>query len=744
MEPGFLAEASTTLAASLDPAVILDRLVHLTLAAEGDFCTVDLVDPVGRRLRTHGGHAHRDDEDCVQRYVAGEEELPATHPVRRSILSGTALLYPHVTNELLSRAATPDPDALEALARLAPRSMMVVPLIARGRVLGALAVFSSDTELTFGSADLAMTEELARRAALALDNARLYREAQAAEARTQEHLGRIKALSEASRLFVESGLDLPAITQAVVRSVAALGDLCLLRLVSEDRQVLRPAALLAGNETALGRVQRDGFFLDAPPSAQTGFYRGVLTGGRPLRVERIDHLKLPEPDRALFAEMRMGSLLAAPLPLRDHPVGLLIVGRQQGAAGFSKDDQIFLEDVSYRAALALQNARLYEQAQDASRLRDEFLATLSHELRTPLTAILGWTQMLRTGRHSAAALPRALTVIERNARAQARLVEDLLDVSRITNGKLQLEMHPIEFLTPVDAAVEALRPTAQAKDVELDSVLDPSVGKIHGDVSRLQQVVWNLISNAVKFTPAGGRVEVRLERQGDQAVLSVTDTGEGISPDFAPHVFERFRQADGSTTRRHAGLGLGLSIVRHLVELHGGTVRVESPGIGKGSRFIVRLPRLDAAVPANVDMVAQPELFGSGDDSLDGLRILVVDDEPDSLEVVAQLLRRRGARVTARNSAEGAMQALRQTTEAFDVLVSDIGMPGQDGYALVRQVRTVDALRDLPAIALTAYARAEDRARAIEEGFQMHVAKPVDPLELASVVANLARAAVDH
>jgi PAS domain S-box-containing protein len=394
---------------------------------------------------------------------------------------------------------------------------------------------------------------------------------------------------------------------------------------------------------------------------------------------------------------------------------------------------------------AERNARL--EAERSGRMKDEFLATLSHELRTPLNAIVGWSQVLKgSADGSDEDLAEGLATIERNARAQAQIIEDLLDMSRITSGKIRLDVQTIDLADVVRASVETVRPAADGKGIRLHVILDPQAGPVRGDPSRLQQVFWNLLSNAVKFTPRGGRVQVALERVNSHLEASVTDTGEGIRPDFLPYVFDRFRQADASTTRRHGGLGLGLSIVKQLVELHGGSIRVKSGGAGQGSTFTVALPL--TVVHPEADDEAQrrhPQAGASAaalrDEAcvrMGGVRVLVVDDEPDARSLVKRLLEDCEAEVVMAASAAEAMERLRSAR--FDVLVSDIGMPGEDGYSLIRRVRglPVEAGGTIPALALTAYARSEDRMRAVRAGFQMHVVKPVDAAELITMVASLA------
>ncbi len=384
------------------------------------------------------------------------------------------------------------------------------------------------------------------------------------------------------------------------------------------------------------------------------------------------------------------------------------------------------------------------QAEFANRLKDEFLATLSHELRTPLNAVLGWSQMLQTHRLGESETKKALMTIERNARAQNQLIDDLLDVSRIITGKLPLNVRAVDLSSVITAAVDAARPAAEAKNIRLQTLLDPQAGPISGDPDRLQQVVWNLLSNAVKFTPRDGRVQVRLERVNSHVEIVISDTGKGIEEEFLPHVFDRFRQSDGSMTRRHGGLGLGLAIVRQLVELHGGSVSVSSAGEEKGSTFTVTVPLLPVRTePAGSVPRVHPaaEEIGVPQEcppELSGLRVLLVEDEADSRELLNFVLDACGARITTASSAAEALETIKR--EKFDVLISDIGMPEEDGFSLIGKIRELSNEEggDVPAIALTAYARAEDRVQALRAGFQMHVAKPVEPGELLAIVANLA------
>ena len=395
-----------------------------------------------------------------------------------------------------------------------------------------------------------------------------------------------------------------------------------------------------------------------------------------------------------------------------------------------------------REGLLKRERQARREAEEANRLKDEFLATVSHELRTPLTAILGWSRMLLSGVIDAAGNARALETIDRNARAQAQIIEDILDISRIITGKLRLDIRQVEPGAVIEAAVDAVRPAAEARNVRLQMLLDPQAGPVSGDADRLQQVVWNLLSNAVKFTPKGGRVQVKLERVNSHVEIAVSDTGQGISADFAPFVFDRH----GSTTRRHGGLGLGLAIVRQLVELHGGTVTVASPGEGKGATFTVSLPLSivhSTSVPVGTTQErVHPKVGGrvafDCPPVLENLRVLVVDDEADARELLTAVLTLCKAEVLTVATAAEALTALERHRP--DVLVSDIGMPEVDGFELIRKVRALPREKGgrVPAVALTAYARVEDRMRALSAGYQMHVPKPVEPAELVTVISSLA------
>jgi PAS domain S-box-containing protein len=416
-------------------------------------------------------------------------------------------------------------------------------------------------------------------------------------------------------------------------------------------------------------------------------------------------------------------------------------GTFSGYIGSCVDITEFRQAATEREQLLLSERAARTEAERLGRMKDEFLATLSHELRTPLNAILGWATLLRRVKVGSDDYLKGLETIERNARVQTQIIADLLDMSRIISGKVQLDVQPVDLQEVISAALDAVRPSADAKHLRVRATLDAKAGRIRGDASRLQQVFWNLLTNAVKFTPAGGRIDVVLERVNSHVEISVEDSGIGIKPEFLAFVFDRFRQADASITRRHGGLGLGLSIVKHLIELHGGTVRVKSPGEGHGSTFIVALPisvaRTSDSGTHEWPGLAEVDLFSVELPSLAGVTVLVVDDEPDARILVSRIVEERGARAVMAQTGEEALRLL--NTGSVDILVSDIGMPDYDGYKFIQRIRVGEPkpIRNIPAIALTAYARADDRQRALLAGYQMHLAKPVEPRELIAGIASL-------
>jgi PAS domain S-box-containing protein len=437
------------------------------------------------------------------------------------------------------------------------------------------------------------------------------------------------------------------------------------------------------------------------------------------------------------------SYLCLPLRVRGQTIGAVTIARSDSGRRFDDEDVRVAEDAASRTALAVDNARAYEQLQTANQLKDEFLATLSHELRTPLNAILGYARMLRTGMLKAERRDQALETVERNATALTQMVEDVLDVSRIAAGKIRLHIQPVDLATLLRDALATVTPAADAKGVRLEAILEPHVGVVSADPDRLQQVMWNLLSNAVKFTARGGRVQMRLQRVNSHVEVTVSDTGIGIREDFLPHLFERFRQGDSTTTRAHGGLGLGLAIAHKIIELHGGRIHAFSPGEGKGATFRVELPTMIVHSEIAPEVRVHPRTEGRHEAPVElamlpDISVLAVDDDADALGLVREILESAGARVRTATSARSALESIEG--EPPDVLVSDLGMPGMDGYDLIQRIRGMNGpVRELPAAALTAYARSEDRAKALRLGFEMHLAKPIDPSELIAAVASLAR-----
>ena len=443
--------------------------------------------------------------------------------------------------------------------------------------------------------------------------------------------------------------------------------------------------------------------------------------------------------------MRPDSSMAVPMAVMGRIIGTIEV-QSYDKNVYQPEHVTAMSMAANLTAVAIENVRLLklertarEAAEESNRLKDEFLATVSHELRTPLTAILGWSRMLEGGTLDDSTMQQAVETIWRNAKAQAQIVDDILDVSRIITGNLYLDLHPLEVVPVVENAINVVRPTADAKGIKVETYFDSAPAMISGDANRLQQVVWNLISNAVKFTNSGGRVCVKVSQGGGAVEVSVSDTGQGISKEFLPYVFERFRQADSTTTRQHGGLGLGLAIARHLVEIHGGTIRAQSKGEERGATFTIRLPLLEASV-GTADVVDQNQhKLAQSQQLLSGVNVLLVDDDSDTLTLMTTALTKRQANVIAVSSAIEAIQAI--TRKRPDVLVSDIAMPDEDGYGLIEKVRLLEngASDNIPAVAITAYAKEEDRERALSAGYQIYLAKPVELTELISVVARAAR-----
>ncbi len=521
-----------------------------------------------------------------------------------------------------------------------------------------------------------------------------------------------------------------------------------------ERASAHLAAIVQSSDDAIISKNLDGIIMSWNKGAERLFgYTAAEIVGRPVttlipsqhideeprilakirRGETVDHYET-------VRQRKDGSLVDISLtvsPIRDEAGN--IIGASKIARDITGQKRARIE----REQLLASEQEARQQAEAANRMKDEFLATVSHELRTPLNAILGWARLLSSGKLDTETAARGLKSIEQNSKAQSQLIEDLLDVSRIISGKFRLKAQPIEVALVIEAAIDSVRPTAEAKGIRLQVVLDPDAGPVSGDADRLQQVVWNLLSNAIKFTPKGGRVQVRLMQINSHIELEISDTGQGITSEFLPYVFDRFRQADGSHTRFHGGLGLGLAIVRHIVELHGGSVAADSPGKDQGATFTIRLPLIVSHKKARGEERVHPRVDGKEElhfqpsPKLEGVKVLLVDDEPESLILLNTVLTQTGAYVKTASSADEGFAQVKEWRP--DVIVSDVGMPGEDGYAFMKRVKTW--MREtgiwIPAVALTAYARAEDRMKALASGYQIHVPKPVEPAELITVLISL-------
>jgi signal transduction histidine kinase/DNA-binding response OmpR family regulator len=559
--------------------------------------------------------------------------------------------------------------------------------------------------------------------------------AEAARAAAEQSERRAAFLSDASRMLASS-LDYDATIKRIAElSVLEICDWCAIGLI-EEGQKIRFAAITHSDPAKAAHLAT--ISTDFPPHPTAEMLRVIRTGEAELIDEITDEVlrSWSQSDQhfELLKGLKLRSCMTVPLRARERMLGAMKLSTAESGRRLGPRDLALAEDLGRRVAVAIDNSRLYQEAQQANRMKDEFLAVLSHELRTPLTPILGWTRILRNGPQSPERLTYGLDIIERNVKAQMKLIEDLLDVSRIITGKMRLNMRSIELQPVLQNSIDSIRPAADAKQIQLNLKMESERRALYADPERVQQIVWNLLSNAIKFTPKRGEITVRLLNDDSNSSIEITDSGIGISQKFLPHVFERFQQADSSTTRAFGGLGLGLAIVRHLVELHGGTVQATSPGEGKGATFTVTIPSHRVA-PVDTDgrKLESKRVVRSG--KLDGLNVMIVEDEIDTRELLAALFQHQGANVFQAGSASEALQVFESTR--VDLLLSDIGMPGDDGYALISKLRSEVHGATVPAIALTAYARDEDRTRAIAAGYQLHIPKPVDPEALLTSASAL-------
>ncbi len=734
-EQRFLAEASGILAASLDYETTLASLTRLAVPKIADWCLVDIICDNQLVRRVAAAHANPAKQELVEQLQNYPPDLTQRKGVAEVIQTGKSQITHFVSDELME-AVSHNASHLKILHELNPTSGMTIPLIVRGRVLGAMILVSSSGR-RYDTKSLMLAEELACRAAIAVDNARLYTEAQ------QSQQAALRAASRTSRLQAITAALSESLTPAQVAEVmveqgmAALGaSSALVALVTNSGTELEIVRAVGYEQEAVDSWRRFSINASVPLAEAVRNKQPIWQESTTARIARYSHLAKE------YAQVDYGAWISIPLIIEGRAIGGMSLAFAK-IQEFSQDDQGFMLALAQQCAQAMERARLYEAeqtareaAENANRIKDEFLAVLSHELRSPLNPILGWSKLLQTKKLDEKTIPQALKTIERNARLQAQLIEDLLDISRILQGKLSLNIYPVDLASVISAAMETVRLSAEAKSIEMHISLEPNLGQVLGDSGRLQQVVWNLLSNAVKFTPAGGRVDIRLSScpnsNSNSALIEVSDTGKGIDPDFLPYVFEYFRQENSSTTRKFGGLGLGLAIVRHLVELHGGTVQVESEGEDQGATFTVRLPLLQHQSEVKQDT---SDLETSS--NLNGVNILVVDDDADTREFIAFLLEQYGANVTAVASADKALAALSQSLP--DILLSDIGMPEVDGCMFMRQLRTLPKEQggQIRAIALTAYAGERNAKQVLAAGFDKHLAKPIEPSELVDAIANL-------
>jgi PAS domain S-box-containing protein len=737
----FLRQASKTLAESLDFRLTLERIAKLAVPAFADYCAVHLAVQDGSIESVAVAHADPEKARNLR-------DMDLRAPWSRSAQSGPGAVIRTGKSELVREALEPPVSADQGVLRgvMGTRSHICVPLSVRGESIGAMTFVLAESARRFSPRDLPLAEELAQRAAVAIDQARAFEREHQIRRQAQAVLVRLSRLQRFTSALAE------AVTQNEVARVAVEEGGHCIQSATTALYVLRPDGSLellrhrGGPDLGLGRA------CTIAPGARLPAMLAIETR-QPLWIESSAEFAERWPE---LAERSGGpkpeAFAVVPLVLESRPAGVLAFG-YRSAHTFHEDERAFVLVLAHHCAQAFERARLLEDANDAARraheacrAKDDFLSIVSHELRTPLNAIHGWAHLLSgDNERDARLLARGLDAIRRNSKAQIKIIEDILDVSRIITGKLRVSLHPLELEPLVLAAVETVRPTALAKGVHLDCFVKQSV-TVLGDAERLQQVVWNLLSNAVKFTPKGGRVVVRLERTAREARIIVEDTGIGISAEHLPFVFDRFRQVDSSTSRGTGGLGLGLAIVRHLVEAHGGRARAESPGLGCGCTLVVELPmegtlRDDAAKSRDTPILdagvaSERATLPSG--GLIGLRVLVVDDENDAAELVARVMIEHGASVEIALSVSAALAKM--SSFRPNVVVSDIGMPMEDGYTLIRKLREA-APSAPPALALTAYVRPEDAQRAIDAGYQAHLPKPIDPLKLVVAVALLGQRA---
>jgi signal transduction histidine kinase/CheY-like chemotaxis protein len=633
---------------------------------------------------------------------------------------------------------------LEAYREEGIRSILVCPMPLVDQRAASL-VFYYRTAHAFSEMDVQTAQALANLSAVATKTANLHNDHRIQHQSAEDARKRAVFMADATAILSRS-LDFEQTLAAVAQlAVPEMADWCAVDMFDSSHRLRRLAvAHVDPAKVRFARALEEKYPSD--PNARGGVQEVIRTG-KPTMMTTIPPELLAaaaardDETRRILDELALTSYLCVPLTTVGGTIGALTFVFAESGRHYTQADLAFAQDLAGRAALAIDNASAYSRAHEANRLKDAFLATLSHELRTPLNAILGYAQMLNVGALKAKDRSNAITVLTRNAKALRQIIDDVLDVSRIVSGKLRLNVSPVALDGILRNAADSVQPAADAKGVALQLVLDPEAPPVSGDPDRLQQVVWNLLANAVKFTPRGGHVQLRLSREESSVVITVSDDGRGIEPSFLPHVFERFRQADSRFSREHGGLGLGLTIARELVALHGGDISASSDGPGTGATFTIRLPPMIVHRGAATEPVAwsQPssDPLKGFPEQLKNTRILAVDDEEDARDLLRGILESAGAEVTTADSARRALELLENAS--YDLLIADIGMPQMDGLQFIRTVRhrLPARVNRVPAAALTAYARADDRITALASGFQIHIAKPVDPIELVFAMAAL-------
>lgn len=727
----YLADASNILASSLDYETTLSTVAQLTVPHLADWCTVHVVAEDGTVQGVATAHTNPEK-------VAWAKEINKKYPfdpnaprgAAHTIRTGESELYSYIPDHLLVEAAR-DEEHLQLLREVGFSSVIIVPMRARGRILGVISFVAAESGRRYDRTDLGIAEELGRHAGLAIDNSRLYYQAQQARDAAERSADRVSRLQTVTAALSEALTPAQVAEVVIHQGIAALGANAGSLFMLREKETLQVFGAIGYPQEVLEKWQ------SFPVSAAVPIAEAVRTGE--LIFKTIQDVSQYPIIADLPKQTGNKTFVAIPLIVHGRTLGVMGLSFAE-LRKFSPGDRVFIFALGQQCAQAIARAQLYEaeqsartEAEKANRVRDEFIAVLSHELRSPLNPILGWAKLLQMRKFDDTKTTHALQTIERNAQLQARLIDDLLDISRILRGKLSLDVTRVNLGQTIESALETVRLAAEAKSIHLKTEIPSAEIAVLGDPNRLQQVVWNLVSNAVKFTPPGGTVTIRLECFGDRVQIHVRDTGRGISPEFLPHVFDYFRQADSKTTRAFGGLGLGLAIVRNLTELHGGTVMADSTGEGEGATFTVTLPIVEIQAESVEEIAIAPSI------ALEGMDILVVDDEADTREFLEFVLCEYGARVRAVGSAMDAIAQIERSVP--DILVSDIGMPEVDGYMLIRQIRQWESHQGgkIAAIALTAYAGESNRQQILKAGFQEHLVKPIEPAQLIAAIGGLVK-----